>query len=80
MKHQVFFAAPFKVGHQGRVSAGIPSSGMASDTCGSVSVTMLWKTVRESRIVTPKNRSKKVKNWSQYGYTDGEPVWPPLIP
>ena len=31
----------------------VPSSGMASDTLGRVSVTMLWKTVRERRMVTP---------------------------
>ena len=31
----------------------VPRRGMASDTCGSVSVTMLWKTVSESRMVTP---------------------------
>jgi hypothetical protein len=38
---------------------GIPSRGMASDTWGSVSVTMLWNTVSERRIVTPdKERSK----------------------
>jgi hypothetical protein len=37
----------------------VPSRGIASDTCGSVSVTMLWKTVSERRIVTPAGDKKK---------------------
>ena len=32
---------------------------MASDTCGRVSVTMLWKTVSESRMVTPETTNRK---------------------
>ena len=31
---------------------------MASDTCGRVSVTMLWKTVSESRMVTPETTKR----------------------
>ena len=31
----------------------VPSKGMASDTWGRLSVRILWKTVSESRIVTP---------------------------
>ena len=31
----------------------VPSRGIASDTLGNVSVTMLWNTVSERRIVTP---------------------------
>lgn len=40
------------VGERGAPN-GLPSTGMASDTWGSVSVTRLWKTVRERRMVTP---------------------------
>ena len=31
----------------------LPNTGIASDTCGSVSATRLWNTVRDSRMVTP---------------------------
>jgi hypothetical protein len=42
----------------------VPRRGIASDTLGKVSVTMLWKTVRERRIVTPETRfSKSAKNY-----------------
>ena len=34
-------------------SDSLPNTGIASDTCGSVSATRLWNTVRESRMVTP---------------------------
>ena len=40
------------------VNRGIPKRGIASDTWGRVSVTMLWKTVRERRIVTPEKVRK----------------------
>ena len=43
-----------------KVSSGVPRSGIASDTCGRVSVTMLWKTVRERRIVTPEKIRKLI--------------------
>jgi len=33
----------------------IPNKGIASDTRGSLWVTILWKTVSERRIVTPAN-------------------------
>ena len=36
----------------------VPRRGIASETCGRVSVTILWKTVKERRIVTPENRAK----------------------
>ena len=42
----------------------LPSTGMASDTCGSVAVTKLWKTVRERRMVTP-GRDKDGKHVSE---------------
>lgn len=32
---------------------GLPRTGIASDTWGSVSVTRLWKTVSDRRMVTP---------------------------
>lgn len=32
----------------------VPRRGIASDTLGRVAVTMLWKTVSERRMVTPK--------------------------
>ena len=35
----------------------IPNKGIASETWGSFSVTILWKTVKERRIVTPENWS-----------------------
>ena len=38
--------------------AFVPRRGIASDTLGRASVTMLWKTVSESRMVTPKNNSE----------------------
>ena len=37
----------------------VPSRGMASDTCGRVSVTMLWKTVSERRMVTPETTNRR---------------------
>ena len=37
----------------------VPSIGIASDTWGRVSVTMLWNTVSESRMVTPATQSRK---------------------
>ena len=54
---------------------------MASETCGRVSVTMLWNTVSERRIVTPeikrkaqgerggkrKRKKKKKKEWTRDG-------------
>ena len=39
----------------------VPNSGIASDTRGSVSVTMLWKTVSERRIVTSEIESSTTK-------------------
>jgi hypothetical protein len=38
----------------------VPNRGMASETRGSVSVTMLWNTVSDRRIVTSENREEKV--------------------
>ena len=35
----------------------VPRRGIASETCGRVSVTILWKTVSERRIVTPANQN-----------------------
>lgn len=35
----------------------LPNTGMASETCGRVSVTRLWKTVNESSMVTPAGRT-----------------------
>ena len=40
-------------------SRHVPRRGMASDTCGRVSVTMLWKTVSESRMVTPETEKRR---------------------
>jgi len=40
---------------QGKMGdAFVPRRGIASDTLGRASATMLWKTVSESRMVTPK--------------------------
>jgi hypothetical protein len=38
----------------------VPNRGMASETRGSVSVTMLWNTVSDRRIVTSENREEMV--------------------
>ena len=44
------------------LKVAIPRRGMASDTCGRVSVTMLWKTVSESRMVTPETTNMRSSN------------------
>jgi hypothetical protein len=43
---------------------------MASDTLGRVSVTMLWKTVNERRIVTSENRTEKKEVKTKIGRGD----------
>ncbi len=45
----------------------IPKSGIASETCGSVSVTILWNTVRDSRIVTPEIFKKGSRKCTKSG-------------
>ena len=41
----------------------VPSIGIASLTCGRVSVTMLWNTVNERRMVTPAMINRKGRKY-----------------
>ncbi len=50
---------------------------MASETCGRVSVTILWNTVSESRMVTP---AKKQNRQDEYGEKKEEQAWKAPVP